>query len=259
MNIKSKFKDYYDHVGHIYGSHNEGHVYLRTTEFCPLGNEPGPVLAPEPTPNVDTKHVSTGILYFCGKYYPVIRIIEMEECRRSYLTGWRDTYTRYFWDTLDMEDYLEHNLIENVQDFNLLINFNHRYEFRHRSTLATTRWFFNLGQDTLERKFLEKIGPTWVDKQQPIGWAGFTSVDKKVSEPTFLYNRCVNPCLAEISFIKRLSAEQAYQELEMFLGQRDQENADPNSGIDDKYIKAGKGYDCMSFRKRGPNSSCKKG
>ncbi len=256
MNIISKYRDYYDAVGHMYGSYNEGNTFVR---HCYIKEESrlsdGPALT---HPNIGTSlNINFGTLGFCGKLYKCIRFTTVKKHMQQWGTSFSIEHETILWSAEQALDYITNLALsdDDTKELNRVLSkrfyLKGHFNYMHGNPLDIKRPLEYYFKDPTVKNSDELF------KESPIFWRGFASFDNiKQSSPIYMPSECMNPYLAGIHFGRIKSSEQAYQELEMWLGRKDQEYSDPNAGISDEHLAAGKGYNCMSFKKRGPKSSC---
>lgn len=248
-----KGKDYYDSIGYMYGSYNEPPYIDRTPVFEkePRGFMPYSYsILPSEEFTKEQLRFKSGVVGFCGKIYPHIRVNQLiEKSINRFEKKYEIKDQIYFYEYDDFMMYLEELKLTDRQKriVRRLIEYRPGESFED----SYRKYFERSGQDAqilFQKEFTK--APYW--------FKGYSNFDvMHVGSPNAHSAYTLMPNLKQLGFGKILAAEQAYQELEMWLGLDHQEDDDPNAGIEDKYLAAGKGFDCMSFKKRGPKSLCK--
>lgn len=267
MKYKGKGSDYYDAVGYTYGSYNQPPFLDRDPIFLSWGScnsviEPESFSPPSvlPTRGFEKKMLkfNFGTVGFCGKIYKHIRIQHLKEKIISQFgtKAYDINEEIYFYSAKDFLEYIE--LLElNYKEMSELTTDIIRTQ--GRSYWLTSEKFKTIVEQYYNNKDTETVKQFKKEFDSvPYWFYGYDNFSQYHSRSPMAHSQyTLMPNLKVLGFNQVVSPEQAYQELEMYLGRDNQEYSDPNSGISDKHLAAGKGFDCMSFKKRGRNSSCK--
>jgi len=266
MIYRGKTSDYYDAVGYLYGSYNNPPILERDPMdagsydfYYDESSVEAPYRQPITCPDIGFKKrmlsFDFGTVGFCGKIYNHVRVRQLRSKSSNSINSSKyEVAEEYYFYTI--EDFLEH--------VELL-------ELKHRELKDLAARFHGqlggLGWHTVDK--LEKVVKNYFERVKipekyayefssvPYWFYGYNNHDVISHKSPLAHGAAtLMPNLKQLEFDQVMPAEQAYQELEMYLARDNQEESDPNSGIADEYIAAGKGFDCMSFKTRGPNSSC---
>ncbi len=265
MRILGKGKDYYD-SGCIY--YDDELLFLRERFFFDKQQHP---ISSTPAPDAGNYKISCGVIGFCDKYHPNIRVVEFEKIINidGHQTGWKIKKQNFYYNAEEV-----HQLVLSLPKVfsDLLLS---KLRRKLKMNFDKSIFGFDLNKATIE--FFKTTNYNLFDQHFEdapyfaIGYSSFDS-DAKFDDPRWHSEATGLPILTEFKFQKVMPPMQAYQEISMFLGRKNTEQGDPNAGIQDKYLAAGKGFDCKSFRTRAPKSgrkarkaqrkkqqSCKKG
>jgi hypothetical protein len=248
MKIYSKFRDFYDGVG----SHDREAtpLYVRKTEEIPLDRHDYPsfgvqteMRSTEYSPNKSIKYaISSTIVGFCGKIYPIWHIKEMYKNPHGQYeeSGTSSHYGKY-----DPKEYF-------IADPNELLKF----DFLPTKTY-NQKWWWNRNGNKSDIDILAKPH----DYIASLNKANkLLKLFQTFNTPIFRLSRPVNndyvitlnPNLKELGFNKAMDAYTAYQEIDMFIGNnlaQEQMNKVNIPTGDDKVIAECKGFNKASFRK----------
>lgn len=232
MIIQSNYTDYYDHI-RSYGE--EGVTYKRlTTEIAKsdvsisslsfLDN----LLDMCPVSYCRSKgslsKLTTYLLGFCGKYYPLYKLSSIEQRLHSSV------------------DTLFSQLREDEEDTvdNLILLFGAAPEYFECGSVYS---YYPKKASVYERLNIYEEALDRLTKH---------SVFQEVQSPVFLYTRnnlILNPVLADFSFFKKVDMYTAYQEIDLYLtSQLSQLDTVPLTTGTDIDIRNSKGFDEMSFK-----------
>lgn len=229
MLILSKFKDYYDGVAHSKGI-DKAIVYKREekeTHIAKLNyswkNRSGinlpsydRVRSYRKYPvfkNRDIKEIETFFVGFCGRIYALM-VIQRHIIVDQFRT---ETETEFVYDLPTIKSYF-------TKDNKYFSSWDHNYDSFIKQTF----------DNRLQKLFLEQKTPVFLFHRDKYNHG---------------LNLKLNFCLKEIEFFKMFDTYQAFQELEMFVGQQLCTEKD-TLDISDKHKIIGKGFDYKtSFRK----------
>ena len=239
MRVISKFKDYYDGCR---AWRDEGLVYVRemkTIEWRKLDNRAREKLSPltkarAALPNMSYRSnvVTTAVIGFCGKVYPVMYAnthfnneLSVEgkatydsksfEAELRKLKGKRDTWERHY------------NEAIRLLGRNTTTKYRGEFEFTH---LGWSKFTENFNNDIGDDIFVHLSAPVVLLTEHDL---------------------VINPCLKDYSFMTQLDPYTAYQELSMYVGNNLATQMDPNIDRTQDLIRDQKGFDKWSFRKVG--------
>ena len=242
MKIISKFKDYYD-AGLSYGI-DEKLVLVRKTENIKKKYNDSEYFHADELVHSKKGHFifKKGNIYFCGKKYPHIKVSTFTEEKSmwsKYALGKED----YFYDKEDFINFLNESEIDKKEVGTKLGTFRGSHE---------SFWDTYFGATDAMSAF--------EGKKVPYFYKGSYSSWDIVKEGSDRYHTAESymPVLKTFKFSKAVDPFLAFQEISMFLGALNTEESNPNSNISDKDLLKGKGFDCMSFKKRGiKENKCK--
>lgn len=229
MLIISKFRDYYDSVAFSKGV-DKTIVYKREiTELLDkkLANETYsrtefyfPEVSYNSVSDRNIKSMTTSIIGFCGKLYPVM-VIERDVRVSQYSTQVQT---------------------EIVYDIEVMREFHDKY---------VSRWNHNFDDylSLLKNKEIENIFyaykvPSFILKEVKVNYVnrGYKAEN----------NLMLNPCLKDIEFYKVMDSSRAFQEIEMYISGVLGTNEKNTVEVSDKSKIEGHGFDYKtSFRKEG--------
>jgi hypothetical protein len=243
MKIISKYKDYYDGA---HGWVSKQPIYIRKRQeyyFNELDNKTKNILKPilqlrNNMPRIDYFRMIHNVVVFCGKAYPHYSTCQSDQDRQTFYT------------TRDIERYCN-NLIKKKYDTNITDARETLNQLNGLERYCTYRNIFI--RDKLTHK----------------SWEGFkknnnlnisVEIHKQIKSPIFLiYSNVnnfydvkliINPMLKNYNFMTQMSPFEAYQELEMYLGNQMVQQMDHNIKRSDELIRDSKGFDKWSFRKK---------
>ena len=265
MKVIGKAKDYYDGFLSWY-SDTDNNVFDRDKIFLEKENRPKKNtsrfkieskdkynLGRTQQPTHGDFSIDLGRIGFCDRIYPVIRINTFKKKDGSF--GSTPLISQdYFYSSEEINLWSENLSQSDLKDFNIMIR-------KFCSRVYSEDW--NASIATKLNTFFLATKSTKLDlslfEEYPYFVMGLPSFDNmNIQDPRWNSDFTALPVLKEFHFSEVVSPEQAFQEISMFLGRRHEENIDPNSGIEDKYLAAGKGFDCNSFRKRATKKKPKK-
>lgn len=225
MKIISSYPDYYDCIQRYYPDSKEP-LYIR--EFSESKHHIcNSILERLSYIEVLNLRFRSGIIYFCGKIYPYIRISE-----------WQDGHIalKYHFNNEDIRKHVasygkrHEKIFDTIKEYGI-----HRYTYRSRSRFEHCKLFF----EENKRKEAELTNH-------------IKSIDNKC--PVILleesYREVViqkNPVLRNLNFQRIFPPESAYQEINMFLSNQ-AVPLKPIPYISDKDMVEAKGFDKFSFR-----------
>lgn len=263
MKIVSKFQDYYD-CGQFLGG-DKRLVYTRFTskddEKINAGLWPDGVYKPTETAKdidyefkkVDKMEFELKYVSFCGVVYPYVTLT---------ITSPFNPMDKFMNRTKSSTVYnmreFEHDLRKyvGIKEYKSFIAWSLREDDKRWSESNYT-WIKNFLKAKNGARILgNNLQKIHYEQKCPI----FKIETKLDIDNGRRYNMLItiNPVLEEIGFYRIEDAYSAYQEIEMFMGGVVAQKENEVVQIEDKYIAAGKGYDCYSFRKEPTKKSRKK-
>lgn len=217
--IGSKFHDYYDTVM-AHGT-DKTLVYTRSQEIRPINGKWDDLF-------VDSRHrcpnfggsehtAELGVVLFCGKQVPFIRLIYNKDNRRINIK------TVYAYGVHDVDEFVNETCTKRMLDLyygtnKTGANRTHKrsgsYRERQKDRNKFKKFFDEMPYKVLdvnEFHHTEKVPVIIVEENR----------EKAVLEERRVGNNkiiIINPCLADVAFYKVLDAFTAFQEISMFLG-----------------------------------------
>jgi hypothetical protein len=218
MRIISKFRDYYDCI-QSYGQDDLTYIREKREVEIPFGTD---FSSYNYSFSYDY-YMSSEIIGFCGKLYPLINIERYGDIKRCY--------------TVEDIDKVAESVLNQQEKYNYY-NLPHP-KYRVSGNRVTPRATFVYIFD----KFKEAKWPhTQLFDQYNVPIFSAQRKDYRTSIVT------LNDCLRPFEFVKVLDPYQAFQELSMYLANIARPMK-PIPKIDDKTLAEAKGYDKFSFRK----------
>ena len=225
MKIISKFKDYYDNM-RCYSMCSDDFTYIRNTDDHLIGKEIIPQTLDLEIFKRDHK-IKFLLIGFCGKIYPIFKV----EISENYTAK---KYKIFF-------------------DFEKAIEFciDKKYLNRQIKNNQIKSWRYG-GKKNHNVEGIIKYYKNKYDKD----YNKLNQYFEEYNTPVFILQRnyretliSINPRLKDFEFYKIFEGHQAYQEIEMYIGNILLKPDDPDQITDDKILAQNHGFDKWSFKK----------
>lgn len=236
-------KDYYDHIGFMYPDNHL--TFDRKLELLEIPHQSS--LKVKTIDDEDLYHFSTSIIGFCGRIIPFIQIRKtIKNKKDSFISS--STFELFnFYSWKDIEIFMEK---ENMPIKRYFGNYFKNSAKAHFSGVNQYKDFYKelltkYPIFTIKAGICSSISMKVINKDNL--WFPVFEKNGFKNSHNHRFICILNDGLFNIGFEEIVSAEEAYQELEMFLGK--QNCIEKQVVIEEKIRIASKGFDKNSFRK----------